>query len=69
MQPSLIRRSLVAATSALAPFLQAQPATDASAWQVLASAWGAVVPAGADACAAALDSAVTLRALRGGATR
>ena len=41
-----------AATSALAPFLQAQPASDASAWQVLASAWGAVVPAGADACAA-----------------
>ena len=40
-----------AAASALAPFLQAQPAGDASAWQVLASAWGAAVPAGADACA------------------
>lgn len=40
-----------AATSALEPFLQAQPANDASAWQVLASAWGAAVPAGADACA------------------
>ena len=40
-----------AAASALAPFLQAQPAGDASAWQVLASAWGTEVPAGADACA------------------
>ena len=30
--------------------MQAQPATDAPAWQTLASAWGAALPAGADAC-------------------
>jgi general secretion pathway protein A len=30
--------------------MQAQPATDAPAWQALASAWGAALPAGAVAC-------------------
>ena len=37
--------------SALEQFLELQPASDAGAWQALASAWGASVPAGADACA------------------
>lgn len=37
---------------ALAAFLQAQPVGDAAAWQALATAWGAALPAGADACAA-----------------
>lgn len=37
--------------SALEQFVQAQPASDAGAWQALASAWGATLPAGADACA------------------
>lgn len=40
------------ASSALAQFMQAQPPGDAAAWQALASAWGAALPAGADACAA-----------------
>ena len=31
--------------------MQAQPASDAGAWQALASAWGVTLPAGADACA------------------
>ena len=30
----------------------AQPASDAPAWQALAAAWGATVPAGGDACTA-----------------
>ncbi|WP_426306223.1 ExeA family protein [Acidovorax facilis] len=38
-------------SSALDQFMQAQPATDAPAWQALALAWGAALPAGADACA------------------
>ena len=37
---------------ALHQFLLDQPASDGSAWQGLASAWGAVVPEGADACTA-----------------
>ncbi|RZJ55257.1 MAG: peptidoglycan-binding protein, partial [Acidovorax sp.] len=37
--------------SALEQFVQAQPASDAGAWQALASAWGVTLPAGADACA------------------
>ncbi|MFN4119797.1 ExeA family protein [Acidovorax sp.] len=44
-----------AAVPPLAPafqqFLAAQPAGDAPAWKALASAWGASVPDGADACA------------------
>lgn len=43
--------SSAAPSSALDQFMQAQPATDAPAWQALASAWGAALPAGADACA------------------
>ena len=42
--------SSAAPSSALDQFMQAQPATDAPAWQALASAWGAALPAGADAC-------------------
>lgn len=42
--------SSAAPSSALDQFMQAQPATDAPAWQTLASAWGAALPAGADAC-------------------
>lgn len=42
--------SSAARSSALDQFMQAQPATDAPAWQALASAWGAALPAGADAC-------------------
>ena len=42
--------SSAAPSSALDQFMQAQPATDAAAWQALASAWGAALPAGADAC-------------------
>lgn len=38
--------------SDLQRFLAAQPASDASAWQALATAWGASLPDGADACAA-----------------
>ncbi|KQO26198.1 peptidoglycan-binding protein [Acidovorax sp. Leaf76] len=37
--------------SALEQFVQAQPASDAGAWQALALAWGVTLPAGADACA------------------
>jgi len=37
--------------SALEQFVQAQPASDAGAWQALASTWGVTLPAGADACA------------------
>lgn len=40
----------VAPTSALDTFVAAQPTTDGSAWQALALAWGAALPAGADAC-------------------
>jgi general secretion pathway protein A len=36
----------------LVQFVRAQPASDAPAWQALAAAWGATVPAGADACTA-----------------
>lgn len=43
--------SSAAPSSALDQFMQAQPAADAPAWQALASAWGAALPAGADACA------------------
>ena len=42
--------SSAAPSSALDQFMQAQPATDAPAWQALASAWGAALSAGADAC-------------------
>jgi general secretion pathway protein A len=42
--------SSAAPSPALDQFMQAQPATDAPAWQALASAWGAALPAGADAC-------------------
>ena len=42
--------SSAAPSSALDQFMQAQPATDAPAWQALASAWEAALPAGADAC-------------------
>ena len=42
--------SSAAPSSALDQFMQAQPAADAPAWQALASAWGAALPAGADAC-------------------
>lgn len=42
----------VPVASALSQFLAAQPASEATAWQALASAWGATLPAGADACAA-----------------
>ena len=38
--------------SALDQFVQAQPDSDAAAWQALASAWGVSLPAGAQACAA-----------------
>ena len=41
-----------ASVSALEQFVLAQPASDASAWQALAAAWGASLPAGADACTA-----------------
>ena len=43
--------SSAAPSSALDQFMQAQPATDAPAWQALATRWGASVPEGADACA------------------
>ncbi len=36
--------------SGLQQFLLAQPSNDVSAWQALASAWGASLPDGADAC-------------------
>ncbi|WP_298213876.1 AAA family ATPase [Acidovorax sp.] len=42
----------VAPLSDLQQFLAALPASDAPAWQALASSWGASVPDGADACAA-----------------
>jgi general secretion pathway protein A len=38
--------------SALEQFVLAQPSSEAPAWQALAAAWGATVPAGADACTA-----------------
>ena len=38
--------------SALKQFLADQPTSEGAAWQALASAWGAVVPEGADACTA-----------------
>ena len=38
--------------SSLGQFLAAQPVGDGAAWQTLASAWGATVPDGADACTA-----------------
>lgn len=40
----------VSPPSALDQFVLAQPSTDAAAWQALALAWGAALPAGADAC-------------------
>lgn len=49
--------SVSASTTVSAPapslqqFLAAQSAADAPAWKVLASAWGAALPEGADACA------------------
>ena len=46
------RAPAVTPASALNQFLAAQPARDGAAWQALASAWGATVPEGADACAA-----------------
>ena len=36
--------------SDLQQFVAALPASDTAAWQALASAWGAALPAGADAC-------------------
>ncbi len=39
-----------APVSALDQFVLSQPGTDAAAWQALAAAWGAALPAGADAC-------------------
>lgn len=45
------------AKSALAQFVEAQPAGDRAAWQALAGAWGAVLPADtADAACAALPT-------------
>ncbi|MES2610790.1 MAG: AAA family ATPase [Pseudomonadota bacterium] len=37
--------------SGLQQFLLAQPSNDVSAWQALATAWGATLPDGSDACA------------------
>lgn len=57
--PALAAAAPASAASAAAPapasglqqFLLAQAPNDASGWQVLASAWGAALPEGADACA------------------
>ena len=42
--------SAAAAPTALTQFVQAQPASDAAAWQALAQVWGVALPDGAEAC-------------------